>query len=595
VQETLVSEGSLKQLIEVSRFRLLFVGAFLFLTFTAIVGRLFLLGVHAGDGKMTEAVPQVPGLQLDRGSIIDRNGVLLAANLHTKSLFANPRHVIDAKEAATRLHAMFPDESYEKLLEKLSSDRTFVWLKRRLSPKEQEKIMSWGQPGLYFKEEEKRAYPHGRLVSHILGFVGVDGKGLSGLERAFNKQLTGDFTKDKPIQLSIDVRVQDILHEELSSSIAFFNAVGGAGVVMDVNTGEILGMVSLPDFDPNNPSRINPENTFNRTTYGVYELGSAFKAFTIAQALDQDIVSLTDSYDATKPIKVGGFNIRDFHPEERWLTVPEIFVHSSNIGTARMAMDIGEKRQEYFFKQLGMLDPVDIEIPERGRPIYPERWGKISSMTISFGHGIAVSPMHLAQASAAMINGGKLFKPTLFKTDEVYFKKHPAQNIITPRTSSIMRQLYRLVVAEGTGGKAKVEGYEVGGKTGTAEKSKVGGYARKSMISSFVGAFPMSNPQYLVLAVLDEPQGNKSTWGYATGGFTAAPVVSKVISRMAPLLGVEPKMPAEQLEAIKKPLIKRTPAKRVVEQKAPEQKKAPLNTRQSRDPLVRKDVDRATF
>jgi cell division protein FtsI (penicillin-binding protein 3) len=533
-------DGAVKQTLDISRPRIIFICAFFCLAYIALAIRLLELGTagSAEEVMNRRVVPMLPEFHLSRGAIVDRNGEMIATNLTTASLYANAREVIDAEEAAKQLTQVFPSLSYQELHEKLTSKKSFVWLKRKITPKEQEIVNTLGIPGLYFQREEKRIYPHGNVVSHVLGMVGMDGRGLMGIEKSYDAYLQSEESMMNPLMLSMDVRVQNILHEELMSAMHQFRALGAAGVIMDANNGEVIAMASLPDFDPNNPARVDQEATFNRATLGVYEMGSTFKAFTTAQALDQKIVKLNDSYDATKPLVFGRHRISDFHPENRWLTIPEIFVHSSNIGTARMAIDIGEKRQRAFMEKLGMLKPVATDLPERGSPLFPEKWRRINAMTIAYGHGIAVTPMHLVRATAAMVNGGYLMTPTFVKqkADEAVVK----EQVINSRTSAIMRKLYQKVVYEGTGGKAKAEGYLVGGKTGTAEKLENGRYKHGATLSSFVGAFPIDNPQYVIFVVVDEPKGDASTFGFATGGYTAAPVVGSVVRRIAPMLGIMP-------------------------------------------------------
>ena len=328
------------------------------------------------------------------------------------------------------------------------------------------------------------------------------------------------------------------MHAELSAAMETFQAKAAAGLILDVNSGELLSMVSLPDFDPHNSNAASDFAKFNRNTLGVYEMGSTFKSFTVANALDDGVVKLTDGFDATKPIKRARFMIRDSHPEARWLTVSEIYMHSSNIGTVQIADAVGVQRQQEFLSRLGLMDSLQVELPERASPLLPASWSGISSATVSFGHGMAVTPLHLARATAALVNGGVLQPVTLLKQGNGQVPQ--GTRVISERTSQDMRRLMRKVVEKGTGRKADVQGYLVGGKTGTAEKASAGGYDRDAMLSSFVSAFPMNDPKYLVLVVLDEPQGTKETFGYATAGWTAAPVVSRVISRLGPMMGLVP-------------------------------------------------------
>ncbi len=544
----ITSQGGVKQAMDVCRLRMRCVALVVVFCFAVITVRLFEVAIAGGEGGRDLTIPQLADLHVERGAIVDRNGVLLAANLATKSLYANPHHIIDPNEAAQKLVRLFPTLSKKKLLQKLSSKRRFVWIKRNLPPREQQAVMQLGIPGLEFRAEEKRIYPHGSVAAHVVGMVGLDGHGLSGVEKQFDTSFFTAKGQDTPLQLSVDIRAQAALHQELSRGIKEFRAKGGAGIVLDVNTSEVLAMASLPDFDPNNPHKIKSGATFNRATYGVYEMGSTFKAFTMALALDKGIAGLGDAYDATKPLRFARHTIRDHHPENRWLSLPEVFMHSSNIGTARIAMDIGQERQKTFMEQLGMLQPVGIELPETAMPMGPQRWRMINAMTISYGHGIAVTPLHLVAATASLVNGGMYHTPTILKRSAA--EQPEGTRVIKKRTSDLMRKLYRLVVTDGTGKKAAVNGYMVGGKTGTAEKIVDGKYDHKARISSYIAAFPMTKPKYVVLIVLDEPRGNASTFNIATGGMTAAPITSRVIHRIAPMMGVIPV--DEQDEAIKK-------------------------------------------
>ena len=529
-----------KDMAETSHSRLWVIIIVFSLCFSVLALRLFAVSFSGGgaDYAQKEAV-QSP--LFNRREIVDRNNQVVAINLATASLHADPKVVMDPGEAAKKLHKLLPEISYKNLLTKLMSEKRFVWIKRNLTPKEQYAVNSLGIPGLYFRREEKRIYPQGNLFAHILGYVGVDGKGLTGIEKYLDTELqaTTEGDKEVPLQLSVDVRVQNVLHEELSRHMTTFKALGAAGMVMDVHTGEVLAMVSLPDFDPNDIGTASGESRFNRATLGVYEMGSTFKVLTTALALDTGVTSIRGGYDVEKPIRAGRFTIRDFHAKGGWLSVPEILMYSSNIGTARMALDIGSDMQQYFLKELGMLSPAVIELPERGRPIVPTTWGEVRTMTVSYGHGIAVTPLHLVRAISAVVNGGMLYTPTLLKRESK--DKIVGTSVLSKKTSSQMRQLLRLVVDSGTGKKADAEGYMVGGKTGTAEKvGESGRYKKKALLSSFVSAFPMQNPRYVVLAMLDEPKGNKSTGYYATGGQVAAPIVKQVVSRIGPMLGVMP-------------------------------------------------------
>ena len=423
---------------------------------------------------------------------------------------------------------------YNDTLSKLKSDKRFVWIRRNLNPREHYEVNRLGIPGIYFQREERRVYPTANLTAHVVGFTGVDNSGLMGIEQSFDKQLRAS---SEPVQLSLDVRLQHIVKRELQAAVDEFQALGGAGMIMDVKTGEVLAMVSLPDFDPHAPT--NDENArFNRNTLGVYEMGSTFKIFNSALALDSGKIHMGDSFDATKSIRVGRFSISDYHGKNRWLTVPEIFMYSSNIGSVRMAMEVGTPAQRALMDKLGLLKRSPVEIPEVGAPMIPHPWRDASTMTIAFGHGLSVSPVQMASAAGAAMNGGILHPATLLK--RAPDAEIPGTRVISPQTSDQIRRLMRLVVTQGTATGAAAPGYVVGGKTGTAEKTSGHGYAKKALLSSFVGGFPINNPRYLVLAMIDEPKGNKRTFGYATGGWVAAPLAGRIIKQVGPLMGINP-------------------------------------------------------
>lgn len=540
-------EGARKQLIEVGRNRLLVAGALFGLGFLAVAGRVAdVTVIKQGNEPRLAHVNPSPSWQAERADILDRNGVLLATSLTTASLYANPRHVLDAEEAAAKLTRALPELSRAEILGKLASARSFVWLRRHLTPRQAYAVNRLGIPGLYFQREERRVYPHGRLVSHVLGFAGIDNEGLAGVEKSFDEMLRGG---GAPLVLSLDVRLQHVLHRELRAAMLNFQALGAAGVILDARTGEVAAMVSLPDFDPNNPGAQPREATFNRATLGVYEMGSTFKIFTTAMALDSGTVTLQGGYDASAPIRIVRFLINDYRPKNRWLSVPEILLYSSNIGAAKMALDVGTRDQRTYLGKLGFLGPASIELPEVGTPIVPHPWREINTMTIGFGYGLAVSPVQLAAAAAAVVNGGMLRPATL--TKRMPGDEDRGVRVLSARTSEQMRRLMRMVVERGTGRKAAALGYLVGGKTGTAEKAGGLGYRHKAKLSSFIGAFPMMAPRYVVLAMLDEPRGTGQTLGYATGGWIAAPVVGRTIARLAPIVGIAPvdeKAPAIQRE-----------------------------------------------
>jgi cell division protein FtsI (penicillin-binding protein 3) len=469
-----------------------------------------------------------------RGTIKDRNGELMATSLSMASVYADALLVENPKDVAAELAALLPDEKESDIAEKLASKRRFVWIARNITPRQQYAINALGHPGIGFKEESKRIYPHGRLTSHVLGYTDVDGKGIAGVEKQHDTLLTEG---EDDLTLSIDLRIQHLMHRELSSAMKKFSAKAGIGMVMDVNNGEIIAMVSLPDFDPYQAGAADDDARFNRATLGVYEMGSTFKIFPLAAALDSGDITFNTTIDATEPIKFGRFRISDYHAKKRPLSVPEIFIYSSNIGTARIAQALGEDGLKDFYGKLGFFDRAPVDLPERGLPLYPKPWRDINTLTASYGHGIAVSPVHLMRAAAALVNGGILIAPHLTPQKGDTPK---GSRVIKAATTAKIRQLMELVVAGGTGSKARVEGYAVGGKTGTADKTKGRGYSKDARLSSFIGVYPIDAPRYAVLAILDEPQGIKETYNYATGGWTAAPVVGRVIEQMAPLYQIAP-------------------------------------------------------
>lgn len=549
------SESSGYRQFEQTRVRLICVTVFFICCFTALGLRLVEISFMGGGELPFKRLVTEPQLllkheeQVDsthaideknlRRDITDRNGLLLATSIATASLVANPTLIRHEPEVAKGLKAIFPEQDYTVLLKRLMQKRSkFIYIKRHLKPSEQEAVNNLGVPGLFFEPDTKRVYPYGALFSHVLGYVGIDNQGLAGIEKQFDTMLTDPLYAEKPLTLSLDLRIQSMLHDELSRTYKEYQAVGATGIVYDIKKGEILALGNLPDFDANHPGKGNPNALFNAASLGSYEMGSTFKTFTIAASLEAGVTHIDGGYDASQPIHAAGFTISDTHPKNCWLTVPEIFAYSSNIGTVHMAMELGKEKQQAFLKKLGMFEPVAIELPERSRPQYPKEWGQISTMTVAFGHGISVSPLHVIEGMASVINGGYKASLTLLKDGNAKRKK--GEKVISEQTSKHVRKLLRLVVAHGTARAADVKGYRVGGKTGTAEKIINGRYNADKKISSFVGAFPMDNPQYLVLIMVDEPKGTKATYGYATGGWVAAPAAGRLVERMAPMLGVKP-------------------------------------------------------
>ena len=544
--------GNTAAALEVGRTRLLLAGVIFALAFTVVGVRLVDLALwNQGAEPRVARSGATPQVQMARADIVDRNGAVLATSLPTASLYADPHLIRDPAEAAAALARVLPDRSRGELQAKLASDRGFVWIKRNLSPREHYEVNRLGIPGLNFRRESQRIYPLGRLAAHVVGFTDVDGRGLAGIERAFDGTL-GEGAA--PVRLSLDVRVQHVLSEELARAMRKFGAVGAAGVVLDARSGETLAMASLPDFEPNRPAAASEDARFNRASLGLYEMGSVFKIFTTAQALESGAVTLNDGYDTSTPIRAARYTITDFKPKNRWLSVPEIFMYSSNIGTALMAMELGTPAQKAFLHELGLTRPASVELSEVSPPLLPPRWGEISTLTISYGHGLSVSPIQTASAVAAIVNGGELIPATLLKRDQGASVK--GRRIIGEKTSRTMTDLMRLVVRQGTGRKADVEGYLVGGKTGTSNKLVNGRYVLDKRIASFVGAFPMNAPRYVVLVMVDEPKGIKESFNYATGGWVAAPAVGKVIERIAPILGVAPALEGYETASSERLLVK---------------------------------------
>ena len=533
-------EGARKRAVETGRNRLVIVAAVFACAFVVLAGRLVHLsstGAAAGVGPVAEGGADIG---LARAEIVDRNGVLLASDLTTASLYANPLQVLDAAEAADEISRVLPELDRGELFSRLSASNRFVWVKRHLTPRQQHAVNALGLPGFAFLEEQKRVYPQGNLVAHIVGYTGVDNRGLAGIEKRLDDRL-GAAARDggarPPLRLSVDVRVQHVLRRQLALAVEKYQAIGATGVVLDAEDGQILASVSLPDFDPHRVDRTSADSRFNRASLGVYEMGSTFKIFTVAMALELGTADLADRVDARKPLRIARFMIRDDHAQERWLSVPEVFTYSSNIGAARMALEVGAERQREFLERIGLLRRASLEISEIGRPIAPDPWRKISTMTVAFGHGIAVTPIQMASAVASLVNGGTRVAPTFIAGRPGV--RAAGERVVSDETSRAVRRLMRLNVVEGTGKKADAPGYFVGAKTGTAEKVGARGYRRKALRSSFIGVFPASEPRYIVFAMLDEPRGIEETFGFATAGWTAAPVVGRVIERAAPLLGIE--------------------------------------------------------
>jgi cell division protein FtsI (penicillin-binding protein 3) len=492
-----------------------------------------------------------------RPDILDRNGEVLATDVRVPSLFAEPRRLIDADEAVELLTADLPDLDGAEVRERLTSKRGFVWLKRDITPEQQRRIYRQGLPGIGFLNENKRVYPNGAEVSHLIGHVNIDNQGIAGMEKWLDTSglaalhMAGLATDrlQTPVQLAVDLRVQHVLREELAAAHAKYKTLAAAGLVLDVRTGEIVAMVSEPDYDPNNPHQALDPTRINRLTTGVYEMGSTFKAFTFAMALDSGRATLKSSFDAHGPMQVGRFQIHDFEPENRMLTVPECFTYSSNICAARTALAMGVEAHKAFLKKMGQLDRLRTELPESAEPIVPRHWGELNTITIAFGHGLSVAPLQAVMGVAALMNGGLLIPPTFLKRSQAEADTL-AKRVIKPETSEMMRYLMRLNVEKGTARKADVPGYYIGGKTGTADKVINGHYSKSSVLTDFMAVLPADQPRYLLLIMLDDPKVIPETHGFKTSGWNAVPVGGAVVARIAPLLGIEPRLdlpPADRL------------------------------------------------
>ncbi len=465
-----------------------------------------------------------------RANIVDRNGVIVATDLKAKSLYVSSVLIKNPQLIASKLANIFPELKEREVLAKISSKRIRNWIliKRGITPKEQEAVQNLKMAGLIFDDDLVRIYPQKSILAHIIGYVDLDRKGLAGVEMQYDKSLR----EGMELQLAMDVRLQDVLSDELARGIEKYKAVAASGIIMDVNNGEVLAVASQPSFDANRQMEATQNQRFNRATYGVYEMGSIFKIFTNAMAFEDDLVKMTDSFDVSNPVKYGRFTIRDDHPIKGRATVTEIFSHSSNIGTIEIAKKIGVARQKRMLERFGLLTRIESDFPALSKPIYPKAWREINLYTIAYGHGIAITPLHIANTVSAIVNGGIMYHPSFIKVDN---NNLSGERIIMPRTSKTMREMLRDVVVEGTGKNADIAGYEVGGKTGTAERAEFGRYSEKKTMASFVGVFPMSKPQYLVFVSFDRPD-----YSFNTGGMVAAPVVGNIIRGINPILGIKP-------------------------------------------------------
>ena len=522
-----------------------------------VIAAKLVMFAYMGEGHGGRRTVGQDAVATARPDILDRRGEILATDVKSPSLFAEPRKLIDVDEAVELLTATLPDLDARELRDRLSSKRGFIWLKREITPKQQREVHRLGIPGIGFLTENKRVYPNGPVVSHEIGLVNIDNQGIAGMEKWLDTQglaalhmagLASD-RQMQPVDLALDLRVQFAMRDEIVKAREKFKAKAAAGLILNVNTGEIVSMVSEPDFDPNNPKEANDPTRINRLTTGVYEMGSTFKILTLAMALDSGKATMNSMWDVRQPLHYGHFAIHDYEPMHRLISLPEVFTFSSNIGAAKIALACGVDAHKAFLKKMGLLDRLRTELPESAEPIVPKHWGELNTVTIAFGHGLSVAPLQALMAVAATVNGGLLIPPTFLKRTREQALALGKQ-VIKPETSVKLRYLLRLNAEKGTATKANVPGYYVGGKTGTAEKVVNGRYAKHKLLTDFMAVLPADKPKYLMLIMLDEPQPTPETHGFATAGWNAAPTAAKVIARVAPLLDLEPRFdlpPADQL------------------------------------------------
>ena len=468
-----------------------------------------------------------------RADLTDRNGVLLATTLSTYSLYAEPSRIWNAADTAGALVRLRPDLDRRKVEAQLASDRAFVWIDRGLTPAERQAVFELGHPGLGFRREPKRAYPAAPLAAHLLGWTDIDMIGAAGAEKAFDARLAAGGAPH--VALSIDARAQFAVEEELAAATKKFSALSAAAVVMDIRSGEVIALASVPDFNANAYGEASPESRFNHAAMSTYDLGSVFKPLTVAMALEDGLTERSEMFDVHKPYKVLGKFIRDDHPAKEPQNLDMVLAESSNRGTAMLAQRIGAERQQDFLRQLGLLSRVPYELGESAKPQVQRRWGEMATVTVSYGHGLSVTPLALTAATAAMLNDGVYLPPTVLKRDATH--RVETRRVFSREVSRDLADMMRITVVEGTGKKADVPGFGVMGKTGTAEKpSATGGYDRKRLVTSFVAAWPHHNPRYAMIVTLDEPQAIEGTYGYATAGWNATPTAGRIIERIGPML-----------------------------------------------------------
>lgn len=545
-------DGTRKSRGNLTKARIRWVILALVLGFAVIAGRLVQLGSIVTDSSIEGVERDV--ITASRPVILDRNGLELAVDIRVPSLFAEPRRIVNVDEAVEALAEVLPDLDRKWLRQRLTGDEGFVWVKRELTPALRERILHLGIPGLDFVTESKRFYPGGSEASHILGAVNIDNQGIAGIEKQMDSESIALLqsiglargAELSPVSLALDLRVQHVMHAQLTDALTRYQAIAAAGVMMDVRTGEIIALASLPDFDPNNPASAfeqwngKDNERFNRITSGIYELGSTFKTVTFAAALDSGLVRITDSFDARFGIRFGRFTIDDFHGKHRVLTVPEVYKYSSNIGTIRMMQALGKENFRAFLSTLGFDSPAPLELPEKRVPKVPEKFSEIVAATASFGHGLSISPLHMVRAMAAFVNDGNMVEPTMYQRSQAEAEATYVR-VISPQTSAYIRYLMRLNALEGSGSRMNkaADGYRAGGKTGTAEKVVDGRYSTEKALSVFASAFPLDDPQYAMVILVDEPKRENPQSG-TTAGWNAGEVTGRIVQRVAPMLGISP-------------------------------------------------------
>lgn len=546
--QTIALDGARKQRGNLTQARIRWMVLAVVLGLGLVSGRLVQLGMAETDQTIEGQTRDV--ITATRPPILDRNGLEMAVDIRVPSLYAEPRRIIDVEEAVRKLRTVLPDIDEEWLRNRLTGDQGFVWVKRELTPAIQDAVMRLGIPGIDFITESKRFYPGMNEAAHILGSTNVDNQGIAGIERHMDSESVALLQELglargnalAPVELSVDMRVQHVMHEQLMDAMTRYQAIAAAGVMMDIHTGEIIALASVPDFNPNEPATALVKDTFNRITSGIFEPGSIFKTVTMAGALDSGSVQITDQFDARYGIRFGRYTIDDFHGKHRILALPEVYKYSSNIGTIRIMQAMGKDNYRAFLSRMKFDQRVEFELPEMRVPTVPDSFSEVAAATASFGHGLSVSPLHMVTAYAAFVNGGNYISPTLYKRD-VAEAEALYERVLRPETSAYLRYLMRLN-AISTGGSGSqmnkaAQGYRVGGKTGTAEKVVDGRYSSSKVTNFFASAFPLDNPRYAMVIMVDEPKAENAQSG-TTAGWNAGTVTGRVVQRVAPMLGIAP-------------------------------------------------------